>query len=345
MIQVYGCTRKGIGKMYITQNHIGFYASLPKCVETFPFRKVAKIEKVKVAAILIVLEDGTNYEFGSFTQRDECYAILKHLLDNPPAYMLVDTKKDVAPKSPRISGELGSVFFFFFKKKKKKVNDGTMGTLPMDDEQAQATEQRGKVDKESARRGVAKMNQAKQMGVATLEELDRQREVVHGMDQRLENMTADLKHNERHLRGIESIGGAIANKATKDKTKRKDLVFESREEKIMQVQKRDAEVEVLFKFANDKLVPALLIFKEKVFVCAEAGNKTKLVMTGAQWEYSEVKMILLRARHQHLDVWFKTGGKEKRIRMMTSHVQWVTNEFALRCKAQENMEKKKKKGM
>jgi hypothetical protein len=171
------------------------------------------------------------------------------------------------------------------------------------------------------------------MGVATLEELDRQREVVHGMDQRLENMTADLKHNERHLRGIESIGGAIANKATKDKTKRNDLVFVSREEKIMQVQKRDAEVEVLFKFANDKLVPALLIFKEKVFVCAEAGNKTKLIMTGAQWEYTEVKMVLLRARHQHLDVWFKTGGKEKRIRMMTSHVQWTTNEFALRCRA------------
>lgn len=139
--------------------------------------------------------------------------------------------------------------------------------------------------------------------------------------------------------------------ATKDKTKRNDLVFESREVKIMQVQKRDAEVEVLYKFANDKLVPALLIFRveqkkkggfglfvdlvsflqEKVFVCAEAGNKTKLIMTGAQWEYSEVKMVLLRARHQHLDIWFKTGGKEKRIRMMTAHVQWITNELALRC--------------
>ena len=50
---------------------------------------------------------------------------------------------------------------------------------------------------------------------------------------------------------------------------------------------------------------APFIFKEKVFVCADAANKTKLVDKGAQWEYSEVKMVLLRARHQHLDVWFK----------------------------------------
>ncbi len=205
-----------------------------------------------------------------------------------------------------------------------------MAELDLGDEQAQVQEQRGKVDKESARRGVAKMNQARDMGLATLEELDRQRELVHGIDQRLENMNADMDHNERHLRGIESIGGAIANKATRDKTKHNNLKFESREQKIEGVKKRDAEVEVLFKFANDKLMPALLIFKEKVFVCADAANKTKLVDKGAQWEYNEVKMILLRARHQHLDVWFKTGGKERRIRLMSAHVQWITNEMALR---------------
>lgn len=51
---------------------------------------------------------------------------------------------------------------------------------------------------------------------------------------------------------------------------------------------------------------------------------------GAQFEYTDVKLVLIRARHQHLDVWFKTGGKEKRIRLMTAHVQYVTNEMALR---------------
>ena len=295
--------------MYITQNYVGFRSALPKIIEKFPFRKIAKLEKVKLAAILVVLEDGTNYEFGAFTQRDECFAILQHLLDNPPSYMMVDTKKDVAPKSPRITH-----------------NDGSMAEMEMD----QTQEVRGKVDTASARRGVAKMNQAIDMGNATLAELDRQRELVHGMDQRLENMNADLDHNERHLRGIETIAGALANKATKDKTKRKDLTFESREQKIEGVKKRDAEVEVLFKFANDKLMPSLLIFKEKMFVCADAANKSKLVDKGAQWEYSDVKMVLLRARHQHLDIWFKTGGKERRIRMMTAHVQWITNEMALR---------------
>merc|ERR1712000_126416 len=149
---------------------------------------------------------------------------------------------------------------------------------------------RGKVDVASARRGVQKMYQARDMGLATLDELDRQREVIHGIDQRLENINADLDHNERHLRGIESIAGALANKATKDKTKRKDLIFEARERQIEVVKKRDAEVDVLYKFANDKLAPSKLVFKEKVFVCADGTNKTKLVDKGAQWEYSEVKL-------------------------------------------------------
>ncbi len=106
MIQVYGCSKKmASGKLYITQNYIGFRSGLPKVIESFPFRKIGKLEKVKLAAILVVLEDGAQHEFGAFTQRDECFAILQHLLNNPPSYMMVDTKKDVAPKSPRITGK------------------------------------------------------------------------------------------------------------------------------------------------------------------------------------------------------------------------------------------------
>ena len=78
-------------------------------VESFPFRKIGKIEKVKLAAIRVVMEGGTVYEYGGFTQRDEAFAILTHLLDNPPAYCMVETSVDVAKKSPRIT-----------------VNDGTM---------------------------------------------------------------------------------------------------------------------------------------------------------------------------------------------------------------------------
>lgn len=68
-----------------------------------------------------------------------------------------------------------------------------------------------------------------------------------------------------------------------------------------------------------------------MFVCADANVKTKLIEKGAQWEYSDVKLILIRARHQHMDIWFKGGGKEKRIRFMTAHIQWITNEFGIRC--------------
>lgn len=57
------------------------------------------MEKAKLAAIRVRLDDGTEHEFGGFTQRDEAFAILQHLWQNVPSYMLVsDPDADVAPK-------------------------------------------------------------------------------------------------------------------------------------------------------------------------------------------------------------------------------------------------------
>lgn len=231
VIQDYACA-KGLasGRMYVTQNYIGFRAALPKTIEYFPFRNIKKLEKVKMASISIQTTDGKNYDYGAFTQREEAYSILLHLWQNVPSYTIVP-EDDLNPKSPRVT-----------------VNDGSMFDISL-------TEQRGKVDVDSARNGLRKLHQAKDMGLATLDELDRQREVVHGMHQRLEDMDVDLARNERHIRGIESIPGAIANKIVKDKSmkNRKEIVFEAREHKIEAAKKSDKEVEILYKFNNDKV--------------------------------------------------------------------------------------------
>ena len=47
--------------------------------------------------------------------------------------------------------------------------------------------------------------------------------------------------------------------------------------KIKELQQRDVEIEVVYKFKSDKLQNALLIFKPKVFVIVDAEKKTKLI--------------------------------------------------------------------
>jgi hypothetical protein len=92
-------------------------------------------------------DGGVDAGFLSFTQRhhhqrDEAFAIMHHLWQNPPSYAIVDTKSDVADKSPRIT-----------------ENDGTMLDLSsyMGGGQKQATMRDDVVDTESSRRALQKM--------------------------------------------------------------------------------------------------------------------------------------------------------------------------------------------
>jgi len=76
------------------------------------------------------------------------------------------------------------------------------------------------------------------------------------------------------------------------------------------------------------LSPATLNLKAQGFVIYKAGTE-KLVETKPEtaWKYDQVKQIVLRARHQHLDIWFTN---ETRVRLMSAHIQAITNELCLR---------------
>jgi hypothetical protein len=83
VVQDYACTRKlATGRLYVTQNNVGFRSALPKMVESFPLRRVKAMEKVKLASIKMTTDDGKEYEYGGFTQRDEAFVIIQHLWQN-----------------------------------------------------------------------------------------------------------------------------------------------------------------------------------------------------------------------------------------------------------------------
>ena len=76
------------------------------------------------------------------------------------------------------------------------------------------------VDVESGQRAMQRAQQAEAAGANTLMELERQREVIEGMQSDLDKMDEDLDMADRHIRGVESVGGSLLNKMTSPKNSR-----------------------------------------------------------------------------------------------------------------------------
>ncbi len=183
VVQDYRCTLNGAtsGKLYITQLALYFFRSSDTPSLRLPFRSVATAEAAgKTLAVESV--DGTvRAVFSSFTsvgKRDEALVLARHL--------------STVPFAPR-------------------ERQGTRGG-PEEAEEGAISEL---VDVESGGRAAKRAEEALYSGAATLEELARQREVVAGMRDNLYRMEDDLAAANRHLRGIESVGGALANKMSK----------------------------------------------------------------------------------------------------------------------------------
>lgn len=87
------------------------------------------------------------------------------------------------------------------------------------------------------------------------------------------------------------------------------------------------DVPILVKHSNDYLEPSLLRFGNKKFFCV---NTDSLVMKQYTYGYVQVSSIIMRARHQHVDIRFHDGTD--RFRCCTSFVQAVVNEIVLRTK-------------
>jgi len=86
-------------------------------------------------------------------------------------------------------------------------------------------------------------------------------------------------------------------------------------------------IEILCKLPNDSLVEAVLILGEDI-KCVNPDNY-KLLSPEYQYKYTDIAMLVMRARPEHCDIRFNS---KKRFRLMSSYLQIITNEIILRAK-------------
>ena len=64
---------------------------------------------------------------------------------------------------------------------------------------------------DSSHRSLGLLYESEKVGLATAQELNRQKEQLKSTEQRLDDINATLKTSERHLQGVKSVFGGIMN--------------------------------------------------------------------------------------------------------------------------------------
>ena len=82
---------------------------------------------------------------------------------------------------------------------------------------------------------------------------------------------------------------------------------------------------------NEIVQPAILRFGEDKFMVVDVDKKVN-VNKEQIWSYEKVEEIVMRARHQHMDIKFLSKGSNNRFRLCSSYLQGITNEFVIRAK-------------
>jgi len=63
----------------------------------------------------------------------------------------------------------------------------------------------------SSERGLGLLYESEKVGVATADELSRQKEQLMRTEQRLDDINSTLRNSEKHIQGIRSVFGAVRN--------------------------------------------------------------------------------------------------------------------------------------
>jgi len=312
VIQDYSCAlgKVTLGKIYITANFISFIASVGSTTESIPFRRVTEMKKdytLFVNNAIAISTSSHNYSFGTFSHRDEAFTLLTHLWKNPPMFY----------DPPSIEEDIN------------RANKNK--------QQAELQQQQGrvsvKVDTESTKMALRLVNETRETGISTLNELSLQAEIIDNMENNLDNIHSNLDRSDKLLKGIESWGGAISNSFDKDFKKKGGPVDGKGDpiDRTLQVRKREEpalDIDILEKLSNDSLVPAYIQLGADKFLILDANKNAKTDQVSS-FSYDSIESLVIRARPQHLDIRFN-DNKYPRFRLASSYIQNVVNEIVLR---------------
>lgn len=131
--------------------------------------------------------------------RNEALIIIRHLLNHPVSFVLdSDLEEDSEGNVVKVKARPTS------KNLEKSSDIQAVNTKDLS----------GIVDVGTSERALAAAYRARDTGTATLGEIERQREVLHNAERGLDDINHNVDMANRHMRGIESVGGAFVNKAT-----------------------------------------------------------------------------------------------------------------------------------
>eukprot|EP01122_Echinamoeba_exundans_P017571 TRINITY_DN938_c0_g1_i3.p1 TRINITY_DN938_c0_g1~~TRINITY_DN938_c0_g1_i3.p1 ORF type:complete len:339 (+),score=72.26 TRINITY_DN938_c0_g1_i3:601-1617(+) len=192
----------------------------------------------------------------------------------------------------------------------------------------QAQEQQVRVDTALARTALRTANEVKEMGAATLLELQSQAEQIDRIEGNVERIHARLNETNTLLRGIESLPAYIGNKFKKDKKQPPPVVDPP--DRTIKVERtvKPMDIEILCKNKDDSFTPALLRLFKDSFQCIDPTSGRCLQPEYA-WNYDFIDCVVMRARHEHMDIRFHPP--RDRFRLMSSYLQVITNELVLRA--------------
>lgn len=172
------------------------------------------------------------------------------------------------------------------------------------------------VNTESARNAHTLTIQGIEQGTEILSELQRQSDCIQQIDSTANRIHNNLDLSNRLIRAIES--GPFVNLLTPKSVDQ--LPFNTPPK--LSPKKEIIQIDILLKTNSNDLVEAYLCFDDNTFFVQRLDEKVI-------WCYQTVHSIVMRARPLHLDVHFRDNSS--RFRMLTSHIQIVTNELVLRC--------------
>lgn len=320
-IQKYACTVSGFnrGTLWVSQNFLCYSSKLNDRNERLPFAKIQNIEYSSgLIAKVTVTTERKPFVFSDFngSHSKECYTLIHYLWQNPVSY--VDTALiDALEKKQQQALE----------DQKRQSQQG----------QQQQLRQRAKVDTQTADLLLQIAVETDSMQNAALAQVVAQGEQIDRIEGHLDNMSHTLKKADHLMKGIESLGYYMFGGKDKKYNQKREQALKDRSLKLPKDRPPIFEIEVLYKKQDDSLVQAILVLEEDFFKVINPENDT-LIDKGTKYPYKDIIQVILRARHEHMDVRFPNGKKDPsgRLRIMSSYLQVITNQLYLRCKAQNH---------
>lgn len=298
--------------------------------------------------------------FTNFSHRDETFELVAYIWQNPPSYVTVSSDEVHAEEATVVNTGRGSANVTpgaFGRGSISSMDGGVAGSRtstsqwgnssamsggsgfggtagqPSSSQQVQAQEIASgqRVDVDKAREALRLAYATRDVTADTINKLDQQGQQLQRIEGHLDNISLNLDKSDRLINGMESVFSYIGNKWRKGTAVSPPPVVDYGN-RALRIEKIEPplDIEILCKNTDDSFTPALLRLHTMGFACVDqvTGKPLNAAYT---WPYTDLTTLVMRARHEHMDIKFSASSNKTRFRLMSSYIQLIVNELLLRA--------------